>query len=173
MKVVSKLKKEIKKVNVEYNLTVGFNDTFKSDNSILSIVPKANGMITWMVRNIISREANVILKIYKTLTDMTSYRILYSGLGSSVWRRQNWSVILRLDDLQRSMTKIIKRVKDYSYRERFWKLGSTTFQERRVRSNVIETFKIIGRISNYGRQLFNISPQTGNNCLNRFQKLNL
>ena len=31
-----------------------------------------------------------------------------------------------------------------------------------MRGNLIETYKIINRISNYGRLSFSISPQTGN-----------
>ena len=50
----------------KYGQGVGFDDTFKADNRILSIVSRANGMIGWMIRNFISMEANVILKIYKT-----------------------------------------------------------------------------------------------------------
>ena len=34
--------------------------------------------------------------------------------------------------------------------------------KRRMKSDLIETFKIINGISNYGRHFFNISPQTGN-----------
>ena len=47
-------------------LRVTFDDTFKADNHILSIVSRANGMIVWMVIDFISRKANVILKAYKT-----------------------------------------------------------------------------------------------------------
>ena len=60
------------------------------------------------------------------------------------------------------MTKIIKKVYDYNYRERLEKCGLTTLLERRMREDLIETFKIIGGISNYGRYFFNISSQTGN-----------
>ena len=59
--------KEINKVNKECNLGVAFVDTFKADNHILSIVLRVNGMIGWIVRNFILREANVVLKIYETL----------------------------------------------------------------------------------------------------------
>ena len=55
---------EIKKVSDKRDLGVVFNDTFKADNHILFIV--SNGMIAWMVRNVISKVADV-LKIYKTL----------------------------------------------------------------------------------------------------------
>ena len=37
--------KEIKKVNEVCNLEVGFDDTFKADNHILSILLRANGII--------------------------------------------------------------------------------------------------------------------------------
>ena len=59
-------------------------------------------------------------------------------------------VILRLESIKRRVTKIIKKVKDYSYRERLEKLGLTTLLERKVRNDQIETLKIINGISNYG-----------------------
>ena len=43
--------REIKNVNDKYDLRVGFDDIFKADNHILSIVSRTNGMIDWMVRN--------------------------------------------------------------------------------------------------------------------------
>ena len=60
------------------------------------------------------------------------------------------------------MTKIIKRVKDYTYRERLKKIGLSTLLERRIRGNRIETFKIINGISNHVRHYLNISPSIGN-----------
>ena len=60
------------------------------------------------------------------------------------------------------MTKIIKTVKYYSNRKRLVKLGWTNLQERRMRDDVIETFKIINGINNNGRHCFNISPQIEN-----------
>ena len=41
---------------------VGFDDTFETNNYILFIVSKVN----WMIRNFITKEANVVLEIYKT-----------------------------------------------------------------------------------------------------------
>ena len=42
-----------------------------------------------------------------------------AGFSQRKWMAiGNWSVILRLDGIQRRMTKIIKQVKDYSYWER-------------------------------------------------------
>ena len=54
----------IKKVNKKYDLGVGFDEKFKTDNHI---VFRANEMFGWIVRNFISRETNVAIKVYKTL----------------------------------------------------------------------------------------------------------
>ena len=81
-------------------------------------------------------------------------------------RYGKWSVILRLEDIQRRVTK--KRGKDDIYWERSEKLGLTTLLERKMREDFIETFKIINGISGH---FFNISPLTGNYSQDKFQKL--
>ena len=53
--------------------------------------------------------------------------------------------------------KNCKKRKDYSYRERVEKLGLSTLLERRMRCNLIETFKIVNGISKYSRYFFTIS----------------
>ena len=60
------------------------------------------------------------------------------------------------------MIKIIKRIKDFSYRERIEKFGLTILLEWRMKWDLIGTFKMINGISNYGRYFFNISLWTGN-----------
>ena len=106
----------------------------KTDNHILSIVLRANGLIGWMVRHFISKKTNGFLKI----------RIEYcTQVWASLLRHGNWNVISRLDGIQKRVTKIIKRVKDYSYKERLEKLGLTTLIERRTRSWSNWNFQII------------------------------
>ena len=41
------------------------------------------------------------------------------------------------------MTKLIKRVKDYSFMERLQKLGLKTLLERKERCDLIKTFRIM------------------------------
>ena len=62
-------------------------------------------------------------------------------------RHENSSVLLKLEDVQRIVTQIIKKVKDYSYMERLEELGLTNLLERRMRADLIKTFKIINGIS--------------------------
>ena len=79
-----------------------------------------------MVKNFISREANLVLKIYKIIRPHLE---CCTQAWAPVMRYGNWSAILRVEGLQRKVIKIIKRVKDYSYRERLEKLGLTTLLE--------------------------------------------
>ena len=57
-------------------------------------------------------------------------------------------MILRMEAIQRLETKIIKRLKHYSYGERLEKLEWTTLLERKMRDEQITIFKIINGISN-------------------------
>ena len=125
----------------------------------MCLLLRINGIIGWIGGNFISREVNV-LKINKTWIRLhTEYWTLS---WAPVVIHGNWSVILRLKDLQRGVIKIVKWLKDFCYKEWFKKLWLTTLLERRIRGDLIETFKIINGISNYGRYFFNFSPQTGN-----------
>ena len=45
--------------------------------------------------------------------------------------------------MQRRSTKLTKRVKFYSYRERLEKLGETVLREKRVRGDQIKIFQIM------------------------------
>ena len=45
------------------------------------------------------------------------------------------------------MIKITKWVKDFSYRERWEKLGLNALLKKRIKGDIIEIFKMINRIS--------------------------
>ena len=58
-----------------------FDDTFKTDNHILFIESRPNGLIESMVRNFIQQRQVLFLKYIKT--NKTSYRICNPGLSSN------------------------------------------------------------------------------------------
>ena len=74
---------KIKKIYDECDVGVGFDDTFKADNHILSIVAWISGMIGCMVRSFHFKGGKYCFKNI-LWPNKTSYRILYSGLASSV-----------------------------------------------------------------------------------------
>ena len=71
----------------------------------------------------------------------------------------------------RVYTKSDKVIKDYSYKERVQKLGLTILLERRMRDDLIETFKIINGISDGKHSIFLLELEIYSQ--DRFQKLNL
>lgn len=77
-------------------------------------------------------------------------------------RHGNWALILEIESVQRTFTRIIEGMTDLTYKQRLEKLNMTTLLERRMRGDLIETFKILNGFNNYGQNLFRRSSRTGN-----------
>lgn len=109
-------------------------------------------MTSWILRNVLSREFDVLLPIYKSLIrPHLEYCV-------QVWaprpRYGNWKCIMDLENCQRKFTKLIRGLEKLSYKERLMKLGLTTLLERRTRGDLIEKFKIQNNIVGYGQHMF-------------------
>ena len=127
-------------VESEKDLGVVFNTSFNFEDHVRKCIAKANGTIAWLTRNIISRETSVMLGLYKSLVNP---HIEYcSQAWAPMARHGNWSLILELEGVQRSFTRMIDGLGLMTYRERLDKLNLTTLLERRVRGDIIEMFKI-------------------------------
>ena len=57
---------------------------------------------------------------------------------------------MELEGIQRTFTRMIDGMDDLSYKERLNKLGLTTLLERRMRGDLIETYKILNGHNKYG-----------------------
>ena len=62
-----------------------------------------------------------------------------------------------IEKVQRDFTRLIKDIGLLPYRDRLKELELTTLLERRMRGDLIETFKILKGINNYGSNLYNVS----------------
>ena len=72
---------------------------------------------------------------------------------------QAWNPFVRKDinllgNVQRRATKLVKDCKDLSYHNRLNYLGLTSLETRRLRGDMIETFKIISGIENLDKFSF-------------------
>ena len=126
-------------------------------------INKANSVIGWITRNVISRKKNVMLNVYKSLVRPNlEYAV-------QVWNipaiHGNWKVIMELEDVQRKMTRMVDNIGLLPYNERLEALELTTLLERRARGELIETFKIVTGKVDYGTRIFRIS-RSGNKLLN-------
>ena len=145
-------------VESEKDLGVVFNTSFNFEDHVRKCIAKANGTIAWLTRNIISRETSVMLGLYKSLVKP---HIEYcSQAWAPMARHGNWSLILELEGVQRSFTRMIDGLGLMTYRERLDKLNLTTLLERRVRGDLIEMFKIQEGFVGYGSDLFGHSGRT-------------
>ena len=121
-------------------------------------------MTAWVARNVIGRSREVMLLIYKTLVrPHIEYCV---QIWSPAVHRGNWANILELEKVQRRFTRLIQDIGTLPYGERLRRLNLTTLAERRLRGDLIETYKIVNGLVNYGSNLFHMT-RSGFNLTSR------
>ena len=151
-------------VETEKDLGVTISKNLDFTDYINSCINKANSLIAWVTRTFISREKEVMLMIYKSM--IRPHMEYCVQLWSPLPAHGNWRLILAIEDVQRKFTRLIDNIGLLPYKSRLEKLGLTTLLERRARGDLIETFKIVNKISNYGEKLFRFS-RSGDKLLSR------
>ena len=157
----SKIKRNADNINYYLNgtmLPVVYSEkdsSLKWDDHIQQNILKAKKCIGWVCRNVISREAAVMLNIYRAL--VRPHLEYCVQLWSPIPRHGNWSVIMDIESVRRMFTRMIDGVGLMPYCDRLEKLKLTTLIERRARGDLIEVFKIFKGIANYGENLFKFS----------------
>ena len=73
----------------------------------------------------------------------------------------NWGIIMKMEAVQREVTRNITECKDMNYKDRLSYLKLTTLLERRMRGDLIETFRILHGFTDYGHHWFHVSERTG------------
>ena len=73
----------------------------------------------------------------------------------------NWKTIMSIESIQRQVTKVIVGFEHLNYKERLEKLNLTTLLERRMRGDLIETFRVLNGFTDYGQHWFTVSERTG------------
>ena len=78
----------------------------------------------------------------------------------------NWSIILEIEGVQRRFTRLMNDIGTLPYSKRLELLNLTTLAERRLRGDLIETFKIVNNLVDYGSTLFHVG-RSGKNIIVR------
>ena len=79
--------------------------------------------------------------------------------------------VLKIEKVQRKFTCLINDIGTLTYGARLKSLKLTTLAERRIRGDLIETFKIVTGLVNYGQNMFRVS-RSGCNLVSKGIKLN-
>ena len=97
--------KQLKKTEQEKDLGVLTSGTLLWNDQIESCISKANQMLCWISRNLISREKSLMLRVYKTL--IRPHLEYCVQLWNPAAEHGNWSLILRIESVQRRFKRII------------------------------------------------------------------
>jgi len=79
--------------------------------------------------------------------------------------------IQTLDKIQRASTKLVSSLKKLSYETRLDKLGLLTIEKRRIKGDLIETYKMINGMENVKMNQFFEFSNTGYNLRGHDKKL--
>ena len=109
---------------------------------------KGNQILGLIRRNIVYKEKELILPLYKTIVrPHLEYCI-------QAWKPYSKKDIDILERVQRRATKMIQKLRNISYEMRLKECGLTTLETRRLRGDQIEVFKILNGYENIDRNIF-------------------
>ena len=143
---------EVVKVQKQKDLGIIITEDLKWEQHISHIIKKLNTLIYMVQVSFRDQSTQMILKLYKSFLRP---KIEY---GQCIWNPYYIKDIEALERVQRRITKIPLELRTLSYRDRLARLNLTTLRERRLRGDLIETFKITSGRYGCNLDLFH-SPQ--------------
>jgi hypothetical protein len=129
--------KQLETSNSEKDLGVTFSDNFNFKMHITSMISKANSRVGIIKRTFSNMNKQIFLPIYKSLVrPILEY-------CSSIWFPIHKNEINEIEKIQKRATKLVYEIKNKSYSERLKYLQLDTLHFRRLRNDIIQTFRII------------------------------
>ena len=102
-----------------------------------------------------------VVKRSFTFSDNEMFLTLYKSLirpyleyGSNVWSVMYRKEDVTIENVQRRATKLVRSVSGFDYPIRLRKLGLPTLQYRRIRQDLIETYKILNNYNSVNFEQF-------------------
>ena len=122
-------------VELEKDLGIITDKNLTWNLQIRASISQATKMIAWITRNMISRDRSVMLHVYKTI--IRPYLENCVQVWSPTAQQGNWGVIMEIEGVQRSFTRMINGIGMLPYSRRLEDLKLTTLAESRVRGDLI------------------------------------
>ena len=149
-------------VDAEKDLGLLISKDLKWDEQVKSSLCKANQTIAWITRNVICKSKEVMKKIYICL--IRPHLEYCVQLWSPVAAHGSWGTIYEIEKVQRKFTNLIDDIGTLQYGTRLAELNLKTLAERRIRGDLIETFKIVNNVVDYGQDIFTLG-RSGRNIV--------
>ena len=153
------LGKELKTCDEEKDLGVVITSDLKSSRQCIEAEKKAQKVLGYIKRQFTTRKAETILTLYRALVrPHLEYAVQF-------WSPALRKDVERLEKVQARATKLIPNIRHISYERRLTQLNLYSLEKRRIRGQLIETFKMLKGIENIDhRNLFTLSSnQTRSN----------
>jgi len=135
-------------VSEENDLGVIITGDLKWEKQCSEAVKKANRMLGMIKRNFVDRSKDTIISLYKSLVRPN---LEYCCQIWSPYYKKDMKLI---EVVQRRATKLVTGMKELNYNDRLKQLGLQRLEGRRMRSDLIETFKIVNRKYSINPELF-------------------
>ena len=149
-------------VEEEKDLGVVVKSDLKSSSQCLAASRKANTILGFIARNFECKTPDVITRLYTSLVrPHLEYAVQF-------WSPCYLKDEKKLESVQRRATKLIPGFRGLTYEERLKRLDMFSLKDRRIRGDLIETYKILKNIDNVSLEnFFELSSQltTRNNGL--------
>ena len=127
---------QIEKTYSERDLGIQVSSNLKYHNQVSKAASKANSMLGMLKRTFVSRDKNIWKKLY------TTYVRPHLEFAVSAWNPYLQKDINTLEKVQRRATKVSYPIKNLKYEDRLSDLKLTTLQDRRLRGDLIQKYKI-------------------------------
>ena len=128
---------KLQKVKEEKDIGVIIDDQLDFESHISEEINKATKMFGLLRRSFNCLDRKTFTCLYKSMVRT------HLDYASSVWSPQKIKHIEMIENVQRRCTRQLPYLKDLSYPERLKKLKLPTLAYRRIRGDMIETYKII------------------------------
>jgi len=124
----------------EKDLGVTINQDLSFDTHIANAVKKANQILGMIWRTYDDKSMKNILQLYKSLVRP------HLEYATQVWRPYKQTQINLIEKVQRRATRMIRGLNRVTYEERLRKCHLLSLEMRRLRTDLIQTFKIMHQI---------------------------
>jgi hypothetical protein len=128
---------ELERVNNMNDLGVTIDSELAFNDHIYDKINKAYQMIGIIKRNFKDLDKFSFLLIYKSLVRS------HLEYANAIWNPYRVAVIADIEKVQKRATKLVKGLRNMTYRERLINLQLPTLKFRRVRGDMIEVYKIL------------------------------
>jgi len=139
---------QLQTVSEEKDLGVIISDDLKWEKQCSAAVLKANRILGMIKRNFTDRSPDTIMALYKSLVRP------HLEYCCQIWNRHFVKDIKLIEGVQRQATKLVHGIGQLHYDDRLKDLGLTRLESRRIRSDLIETYKIMNNVYSVPRETF-------------------